>query len=278
MFMKLLIIQADNRQLYMSQFLEKKGFSTTVFTPNLLSGDNERKFDGAIFALPTIKNSRINCEYDVSCEKILPLVRKDGVVFSAMADDEFLSKISDAELKHYDFYKREELIILNASLTAQAVLELVLVNSNVSLSDLKILVTGYGKTGEAIADILLANKVSLTIAARKIKDRARAETKNIRAISFSEIKDYSHEFQIVINTVPDMVIGKNLLSTFSEECIFFEVASKPYGIDIGEAEKQNKKIIIASSLPGKYVSKTAGEVIAKTIINMIKEENEDGKN
>ena len=276
--MKLLIIQADNRQLYMSQYLEKNGFDVTVFTPNLLSGDNERNFDGATFALPTVKNSRINCEYDVSCENILPLIKKDGVVFSAMADEAFLEKIYDAELKHYDFYKREELIILNASLTAQAVLELVLINSNVSLSDLKILVTGYGKTGEAIADILLANKVSVTVAARKIKDRTRAEIKNIRAVSFNEIKNYSDEFDFVINTVPETVIGKNLLSTFSENCIFFEVASKPYGIDIGEAEKQNKKIIIASSLPGKYVARSAGEVIAKTIINMIKEENADGKN
>ncbi len=262
----------------MSQFLEKKGIRTTTFTPNLLSGDNERIFDGAVFALPTIKNSRINCEYDISCENILPLIKKDGVVFSAMADEAFIEKIYDAELKHYDFYKREELIILNAALTAQAVLELVLVNSNVSLSDLKILVTGYGKTGEAIADILLVNKVSVTVAARKIKDRARAEIKNIRAVSFSEIKNYSHEFDFVINTVPETVIGKNLLSTFNEDCVFFEVASKPYGIDVGEAEKQNKKIIIASSLPGKYVACSAGEVIAQTIINMIKEVHADGKN
>ena len=276
--MKLLIIQADNRQLYMWRFLQKKGFDATVFNPNLLSGDNERLYDGVVFALPTIKNARINCEYDVTSENILSLVKKDGAVFSAMADENFITKVHDAELNHYDFYKREELIILNASLTAQAVLELVLINSNVSLSDLKILVTGYGKTGEAIAEILMSNKVSVTVAARKIKDRARAETKNIRAISFTEIKNYSNEFDFVINTVPETVIGKNLLSTFNEDCVFLEVASKPYGIDINEAEKQNKKIIIASSLPGKYVARSAGEVIAKTIINMIKEENADGKN
>ena len=92
--MKLLIIQADKRQLYMAQFLKKKGFDTTVFTPNLLSGDNERIFDGAIFALPTIKNSRINCEYDVSFENVMPLIKKGGAVFSAIADETFITKIN----------------------------------------------------------------------------------------------------------------------------------------------------------------------------------------
>ena len=54
--MKLLIIQADNRQVYMTQLLEEKGFDCTVFNPNLPSSDNERQFDGVIFALPNLAN------------------------------------------------------------------------------------------------------------------------------------------------------------------------------------------------------------------------------
>ncbi|MBQ7957044.1 MAG: hypothetical protein IJ279_03310 [Clostridia bacterium] len=270
--MKLLIIQADNRQYFMTKYLEENGYDCTVFNPNLPSSDNERNFDGVIFALPTVKNSRINCEYEVRLDTIIPLVKKNGFVFSAMADDLFRMTIEDAELKFYDFYEREELIILNAAATAQAVLELVLINTDVMLSDMKILVTGYGRTGEAIARILSDNNVDVTVAARKLKARAKAQSENIRAVDFKEIKNIARSFNMVINTVPEKIIGSNLLAKFSDNCIFFEVASKPYGIDIAEAGKQQKKLIIASSLPGKYVACSAGKFIAQTVINMIKEE------
>lgn len=270
--MKLLIIQADNRQTYMTQFLKENHYECTVFSPNLFSGDKERQFDAVVFALPTIKNSRINCEYEVGLDMVFPLLKKNGYVFCAMIDDEFRKTAEEAELKIYDFYKREDLIVLNAAATAQAVLELVLINSNVMLKDLKILVTGYGKTGEAIADIFKNNNADITVAARKPKDRAKAEMKNIKAVDFSGIEHIAGAFDIVINTVPERVIDSNLLSRYNDECMFFEVASRPFGIDITSAEEQGKKLIIASSLPGKYVARSAGEFIAQTIINMIKEE------
>ena len=155
---------------------------------------------------------------------------------------------------------------------AGILLELVLVNSEVSLQKLHILVTGYGKTGEAIADVLSDNHVSVTVAARKEKDRSRARCRNIKALSFGEIRENAKNFDFVVNTVPAEVIGRNLLAEFSPDCVFLEIASKPYGIDISSAEKQNRKVIIASSLPGKYVPRSAGFFIADTITNIVKEE------
>lgn len=274
--MKLLIIPADNRQVYMTGYLEQNGFDCTVFTPNLPLGDSFRQFDAAIFALPSIKNSRINCEYEVNFANILPLIKKGGYIFSAMAGEEFEKTVRKAGLLPYDFYQRKELIILNAAATAQAVLEIVLINSNVMMNDLKILLTGYGRTGQAIADILSRNYVDVTVAARKSKDRAKIRMRNLRAISFEEIENYADIFDIVINTVPQKVIGRDLLKKFSEKCLFLEIASKPYGIDMAEAEKQNKKLITASSLPGKHVACSAGRFIAQTIINIIREESING--
>ncbi len=270
--MKFLIITADKRQVYMTERLRENGFDCTFYKPSLTLSDNERQFDAAVFALPSVKFSRVNCEYDVRPESILTLIKKGGYVFSAVTDDSFIKSVEEAELKNFDYYSREELVIENAYLTAEGVLELVLVNSEVALQNLKILVTGYGKTGEAIADVLSRNFASVTVAARKEKDRARVRCRNMKGISFSEIKTYAKDFDFVINTVPTEVIGRNLLSEFREDCIFFEIASKPYGIDISSAEKQKKKVIIASSLPGKYVSRSAGVFIADTITNIVKEE------
>ncbi len=259
----------------MCDFLNKNGFECVFYTPNLPMGNVERQFDAVIFPLPSVKFSRINCEYEVKSENIFPLVKKGGFAFAAMADEKLLGEIENAELSFFDYYEREELIILNAALTAQGVLELVLINSDVCLNELKILVTGYGKTGEAIADAMKKNGVSVTVAARRVRDRARAKMKNMNAVNFDEIKDVASNFDFVINTVPEQVIGKNLLSKFNNKCIFLEIASKPYGIDIPSAEMQSKKVIIASSLPGKYTPRSAGVFIAQTILNIVKEEISD---
>lgn len=270
--MKFLIVKADKRQIYMTERLRENGFDCTFYKPDLTLSDNERQFDAVVFALPSVKFSRVNCEYDVRPESILSLVKKGGYVFSAVTDASFIKSVEEAELKNFDYYSREELVIMNSYLTAEGVLELVLVNSEVSLRNLKILVTGYGKTGEAIADVLSANHVSVTVAARKEKDRARARCRNMQTLSFSEISERAKDFDFAINTVPTEVIGRNLLTEFSPDCIFLEIASKPYGIDISSAERQNKKVIIASSLPGKYVPRSAGVFIADAITNIVKEE------
>ena len=270
--MKFLIVTADKRQIYMTERLIEKGFDCTFYKPELTLSDNEGRFDAVVFALPTVKLSRINCEYDVRLQSILSLVRKGGCVFSAMADASFVRAVETAELENFDYYSREELVILNAYLTAEGVLELVLVNSEVSLRKLKVLVTGYGKTGEAIAHVLSSNRVCVTVAARKEKDRVRAECKGMNSLSFDGIRSCAKSFDFVINTVPTEVIGKKLLAEFRDDCVFLEIASKPYGIDVASVEKQNKRVIIASSLPGKYVARSAGVFIADTITNIVKEE------
>ncbi len=273
--MKLLIIPADKRQKYMAKSLEENGVECVFYNPNLPMGNTERQFDGVIFPLPSVKFSRINCEYEVKAENIFPLVKKGGLVFLAMADENLISCIKNAELEFFDYYEREELIILNAALTAQGVLELVLINSDVCLNELNVLVTGYGKTGQAIAEVLKNNGVKVTVCARRERDRAKVRVKNMKAISFDEIRDMAESFDFLINTVPEQVIGKNLLSQFKENCIFLEIASKPYGIDISSAERMSKKVIIASSLPGKYTPRSAGVFIAQTILNIVKEEISD---
>ena len=256
----------------MAEQLKEKGFLCDFYKPNMSVGGMENYFDGVVFALPGIKFSRVNCEYDTRLENILSLVKKGGYVFGSMADEDFLDAVNEAELNNYDYYSREELAVLNAYLTAEGVLELVLVNSNLTLRNLSVLVTGYGRTGEAIADILSRNFASVTVAARKEKDRARVISRNMHAVSFNQIRECAENFDFVINTVPETVITANLLRKFRTDCVFIEVASKPYGIDIINAEAQKRKVIIASSLPGKYVAKSAGVFIADTICNIVKEE------
>ena len=48
------------------------------------------------------------------------------------------------------------------------------------------------------------------------------------------------EFDFVFNTVPYPIIDSKLLKTAKEDCVFIELASYPYGIDINFAENKIK--------------------------------------
>ncbi len=256
----------------MAERLKEKGIECVLFTPEIFKDGRKEIFDGVVFALPGMKSSVVNCEYAVSLDEILSLVRKGGYVFGAMADEAFREKISSRSLVDFDYYSREELTILNAGLTAEGVLEIVLSESKITLCGLEILVTGYGRTGQAITEILSRNLISVTVAARKESDRVKAKMRKMKAVSFSEIGEIAEHFDFVINTVPSEVIDERLLERFRYDCVFVEVASKPYGINICSAENQNRKLIVASSLPGKSVPRSAGFFIADTIMNILKEE------
>ena len=50
-----------------------------------------------------------------------------------------------------------------------------------------------------------------------------------------------------------------------------DLASKPGGVDFEAARKMGIKVIWALSLPGKVAPDTAGDIIGKTIINILDE-------
>ena len=58
----------------------------------------------------------------------------------------------------------------------------------------------------------------------------------------------------------------------AKNALLIDLASAPGGVDYDEAEKMGIKTIHALSLPGKVAPVTAGDIIKKTIYNMIREE------
>ena len=76
---------------------------------------------------------------------------------------------------------------------------------------------------------------------------------------------------IIINTIPAIVLDEEMLSMISPETLIIDLASKPGGVDFEKANKLGKKVIWALSLPGKVAPITAGEIISDTIINLIDE-------
>ena len=76
----------------------------------------------------------------------------------------------------------------------------------------------------------------------------------------------------VFNTVPQWIFTREVLAKLSPETLLVDLASAPGGVDGEAARGLSRSVIWALSLPGKYAPDTAGEIIAETVLSMIKRE------
>ena len=66
-----------------------------------------------------------------------------------------------------------------------------------------------------------------------------------------------------------MILDSDMLMKSRRNVLIVDLASKPGGVDLDAARKMGIKVIWALSLPGKVAPYTAGDIIGKTILNII---------
>ena len=87
-----------------------------------------------------------------------------------------------------------------------------------------------------------------------------------KGYSICLLRDYdciAHDADILINTVPAEIIDKNILSRLRKDVLLIDIASPPFGVDIGLAGSYGINAVRALGLPGKYAPEEAGRLIFK---------------
>ena len=180
-----------------------------------------------------------------------------------MANDEYIEII--------DIMKREELAVLNTISTAEGTIEIAINNTNKIIHGSKILILGFGRIGKVLARKLAGLAAIVTCAARKDEDLAWILAYGHRATNINAIGENVAEFDIIINTVPHLILNQEKLQFVREDCLLIDLASNPGGIDKRAAKDRNLKLIWALALPGKVAPVTTAEFIKDTIYNILKE-------
>lgn len=173
----------------------------------------------------------------------------------------------------FDLCDRDDFSYLNAIPTAEGAIELAIKNTDTTLFLSNILITGFGRVSKLLADRLLSFKGKISIAARKSGDKAFIKALGAEYIPINELDNYINRFDIVFNTVPYKLFGDKTLKNSKENSLFMELASREAGFDKEAIKKYNIRYINAPGLPGKCAPRTAGEIMAETIINLLNENN-----
>ena len=276
----ILIAGGDMRQIYCAKRLSLDlptaviGFDNE-FIPlemNDMKTDTMQKHCYDCVVLPVIpldENGMLNTPYSSSelrPEYIRDMLREGGTVFVGKADERLRSIFSGFGI--YEYLNREELSLKNAVPTAEGAVQIALEELPVTINGLRVLIVGLGRIGTALAAVLKGFGADVTAAVRSERGTAKARIAGIRHISSLNIDG---SYDLVFNTVPELIFDRGSLTQFSDTTLFIDLASKPGGIDFEAARELGIKAVWALGLPGKTAPVTAGEIIAETIETMLAE-------
>ncbi len=274
-----LILGGDNRSLYLGEYLEKQhfgvcyyAFSQTDCYENLTDAINEAAF--IILPLPLTRD-RLTLNAPLFDETVLladiyALATSEKMFFGGQLPKSFCEELDARGVPYCDYFLLDELAVYNAVPTAEGVLKVLIEELPVTIHGMKCAVAGYGKVGKVLAGTLKALGADVTIFARKEYDFADAFTKSVKHKHFSTLETDNHTFDVLINTVPTKVIGASVLDKLNADCVLVEIASAPFGIDFQAAKERAMTVVKASSLPGKVAPKSAGEIIGRSILPIIR--------
>ena len=171
----------------------------------------------------------------------------------------------------HDYYTREELVVSNCVPTAEGCIQLAMEHLPITIQDARVLVIGYGRLGRITAQRFGALGARVTVAARRYEQLTWARCEGFGTEHSGQLTGWLCSYDLVINTVPALVLGETELADLHPDCLVIDLASKPGGIDLQAAQQLNRKVIWALGLPGKVAPATAGAIIKMTIYHMLHE-------
>lgn len=282
---KITVLGGDTRQLHTAEHLSEKGFDVTVFGFELFDGEPGLKTakditeamnsEVIVLPLPCSRNGKTLAapfagqEYEL--DYILRRTRPGTVFFAGMAPAQLENAVRAAGGSLYDYFKREELTLKNALLTAEGVLSILLDKLPITVFGMKAAITGYGRVAFYTARALDALGADVTVFARSPVQLAKAENFGLKAVALKDFAAAERRFDCLVNTVPARIAGENELLRLNRDCLLLETAGAPFGIDKEAASRLGFTLIKAQSLPGKTAPESAGKIIADTLEAMIKE-------
>lgn len=282
------IIGGDLRIIKLAEMLAKEG--NTVYTYGLEKAEELKNKKNIIFCeklkqaienteivigpIPFSSNGKqINSPFSdciISIREFMNMINAKILIAGSILP-EIYDLANDEYVEIIDIMKREELAVLNTISTAEGAIEIAISNTNKIIHGSEVLILGFGRIGKVLARKMAGLSAKVTCAARKDEDFAWIKTYGHNATNINTLGENLSQFDIIVNTVPHLVLTPERLQHVKQDVLLIDLASNPGGIDKKTAKDRNLKLVWALALPGKVAPITTAEFIKDTIYNILKE-------
>lgn len=251
--------------------LEKAKINNNVNKCNSLE-EVTSKSDIIVSSIPlTGDEVNINAPFGnkkINIDELIPYL-KGKTFIAGRIEDNLLNKMKDINV--IDLLKREELTVLNTISTAEGAIQIAMEESTKTIHGSKILVMGFGRVSKILSNMLKGIGAEVYCETTKTVNCSWIKAYGYNPILLDELDSSLGKFDIIINTIPHIILDKDKLSLVNKDCIIIDIASNPGGVDKHAARQLGIKLIWALSLPGKVAPLTSAEFIKETLENILKD-------
>lgn len=287
----ILILGGDSRYLYLITNLANKnaylsviGFNEYTFSHSNIKHESINDVDFSVFdaiVLPvtgTSETGEIVPTYDkqpfLLTANQIKQTKKHCVIFTGIKN-KFLEQITERTNRELiALFNRDDIAILNSIPTAEATLKLAIEHTDYMMHGANIFILGFGRVGFTTARLFHNIGANVTVAIRSSADFARIREMNMTPLHIDDLQDNLANAQIVINTIPHLVLTRDLLKVMNKDSLIIDLASTPGGTNFSAAKDYDIQALHALGLPGKTAPKTASNVLSDTIIHLLPNLNE----
>lgn len=281
------VIGGDGRQASLAAQLSAEGYVVRVFAmeqaalpAGVIHTDTAAEaVDGAdcvVLPLPALaRRGYLNAPLAAEPHCIGEVIgaMSPGQLACAGIHDDYMRTLAALQgVRLRDYYQREELLAVNAVATAEGTIGILLGETRSTLWQSRVLILGWGRLGKALAPRLSALGARVAVSARKPGDMGWIAACGFDPLDTRSLEGHLGGFDIVVNTVPALVLTAGRLCELKPSALVIDLASKPGGVDFAAAETLGLRARHALSLPGKWSPDTVASAIREAVFNILEEE------
>ena len=276
------IVGGDPRQAALARALAEDGHSVHTYAleqavESTLSAPSLAGIEDAhcvVLPLPALDGERINAPLSrvkLPLSRLLDALTPGQLLCAGMLKPPLVGEAQARSLLLADYFAREELAVANAVPSSEGAIQIAMEELPITLHGARALVIGYGRLGKVLARQLRGLGVRVSVASRKYADLAWIRAEGLEAERSDQLSGWLCGYDLVVNTVPAPILGREELTQLKPGCLVIDLASKPGGVDFDAAAQLGVKAVWALSLPGKVAPVTAGLAIRDAIYNILTE-------
>lgn len=290
--MKALFLGGDRRTIEVINYLYSNNFEITAVgydsgifdeivnyskIDELVMGD----FDLIFFPINGVNmDLSINCDYSNNPvylkDDILKDVKKKTLIFTGIKSKKLEEILEIGNKKAITIMDDPQVKKDNSIPTVEGIIGDLVYNTESTICNSNIFVLGYGNIGLRLVDSLISLDANVTVGVIRNEDYYILSKKMIPCIytnNQQSMDEVIHNSEIIINTVPSLIINSDYLNLVNKDTYILDISSYPYGVDFNYAGKLNIKYKLLPGIPGKVAPKTAGKILTKKINSILKGEN-----
>lgn len=203
--------------------------------------------------------------------KYLPSLLAESVIVTGSFTNKWLKIAESLKIKVLQYADDDEIAILNSIPTAEGTLQMAMEELPITIHDSSVVIVGFGRVAISVARVFKALGAKVTVVARRKASLARAIEMGCSTVLIDSLAEIVIGADLIVNTVPALIVDKQIITKLSAQTIIIDLASAPGGTDFEAAKEHNIKAILAPGLPGLVAPKTAGAILATTIPKLIAE-------